>query len=174
MSPRLSGRLPKRDDGLWSRRLLAATAAAAAAVTVVAVLSRVPRFEVDGTVCVFYLFVGLTALLRRWRPRQDARLVWRERVAGLDGVEPGLVARRSLAGRGAAAAEGVAVAEAGAGGRRPGRGGAGAAPGGRDRGVPGATAGAGGGAGHRTGTHHQRRSAVEQRPEVLGRAPSYT
>ncbi|MFV2112790.1 hypothetical protein ACFHW0_10705 [Micromonospora sp. LOL_025] len=98
MSPRLSGRLPKRDDGLWSRRLLAATVAAAVTVLVAAALARVPRFEVDGTVCVFYLLVGPTALLRRWRPRQDARLVWRERVAGPDGTEPGLVARRSLAG----------------------------------------------------------------------------
>ncbi|MEU4779845.1 hypothetical protein [Micromonospora sp. NPDC023633] len=98
MSPRLPGWLPKRDDRLWSRRLLAAAVAGAVTVLVAAALSRVPRFEVDGTVCVFYLFVGLTALLRRWRPRQDARLVWRERVAGLDGVEPGLVARRSLAG----------------------------------------------------------------------------
>ncbi|MFG3699488.1 hypothetical protein ACGF5C_16420 [Micromonospora sp. NPDC047620] len=98
MSPRRSGRLPKR-DGLWSRRLLAATVGAAVTVLVAAALSRVPRFEVDGTACVFWLFVGLTALLQRWRPRQDARLVWRERVAGLDEIEPGLVARRSLAGR---------------------------------------------------------------------------
>ncbi|MGK5522910.1 hypothetical protein ACSNN9_26625 [Micromonospora sp. URMC 107] len=96
MSPRPAGWLPKRDDGLWSRRLLSATVAAAVAALVAAALSRVPRFEPD--VCVFWLFVGLTALLRRWRPRRDARLVWRERVAGLDGTEPGLVARRSLAG----------------------------------------------------------------------------
>ncbi|MEV5766946.1 hypothetical protein AB0L34_20615 [Micromonospora sp. NPDC052213] len=99
MSPRRLGRPPKRDDGLWSRRLLAATVGAAVTVLVAAALSRVPRFEPDGTVCVFWLFVALTALLRRWRPRQDARLVWRERVAGLDGIEPGLFARRSLAGR---------------------------------------------------------------------------
>ncbi|MEU6073010.1 hypothetical protein [Micromonospora sp. NPDC047074] len=96
MSFRLSGRLPKRDDGLWSRRLLAATVAAVVTVLMAAALARVPRFEPD--VCVFWLFVGLTVLLRRWRPRQDARLVWRERVAGVDGAEPGLVARRSLAG----------------------------------------------------------------------------
>ncbi|MFY1597996.1 hypothetical protein [Micromonospora sp. WMMD737] len=96
MSVRLSGRLPKRDDGLWSRRLLAATVAAMVTVPMAAALFRVPRFEPD--VCVFWLFVGVTALLRRWCPRQDARLVWRERVAGLDGIEPGLVARRSLAG----------------------------------------------------------------------------
>lgn len=96
MSVRLSGRLPKRDDGLWSRRLLAATAAAMVTVLVAAALFRIPRFEPD--VCALWLFVGLTVLPRRWSPRQDARLVWRERVAGVDGPEPGLVARRSLAG----------------------------------------------------------------------------
>ncbi|MEU5946900.1 hypothetical protein ABZ793_15225 [Micromonospora sp. NPDC047465] len=98
MSPR-QRRLPKRDDGLWARRLLAATMAGTVTVVVAAALSLVPRFEVDGTAGVFWLFVGLAALLRRWRPRQDARLAWRERVAGLDKIEPGLVARRSLAGR---------------------------------------------------------------------------
>ncbi|WP_091083063.1 hypothetical protein [Micromonospora nigra] len=93
-----TGPLPRSDDGLWSRRLLAASVAGAVTVATTLALLRVPRFEVESFACVLWLFVILTAMLRRWRPHQDSRLVWRERVVGVDGVEPGLVARRSLAG----------------------------------------------------------------------------
>ncbi|MEV4660991.1 hypothetical protein AB0J85_03495 [Micromonospora echinofusca] len=101
MSPLRLGRPPRLDDGLWSRRLVAATVAAALTVTVAAALFRIYRFEGDGIVGRLWLFLGLTAFLRqwRWRPRRNARLVWRDRVAGLDAMEPGLIARRSLAGQ---------------------------------------------------------------------------
>ncbi|TDC77285.1 hypothetical protein E1193_22660 [Micromonospora sp. KC606] len=44
------------------------------------------------------LLFGARLLAQRWRPHRDGRLVWRVRVAGRDAVEPGLVARRSVAG----------------------------------------------------------------------------
>ncbi|MGB2568088.1 hypothetical protein ACPFP2_06530 [Micromonospora citrea] len=91
-------RAPSLDDGLWSRRLLSLTVAVGVAAAVAVPLLRVPRFDVDGAACGFWLMIGAQQLARRWWPRRDARLTWRLRVAGRDAVESGLVARRSPAG----------------------------------------------------------------------------
>ncbi|MEH0843266.1 hypothetical protein V6U81_12860 [Micromonospora sp. CPCC 205711] len=91
-------RIPPLGDGLWGRRLLARAAAAAAAGVVATPLLRTDRFDFDGVEGVVWLLIGARALERRWWPRRDRRLVWSARVAGRDAVEPGLVARRSLAG----------------------------------------------------------------------------
>ncbi|MFF5174240.1 hypothetical protein ACFY3U_16595 [Micromonospora sp. NPDC000089] len=92
-------RVPSAGDGLWGRRLLALTAAVAVTVPLAAGLLTVPRvaFHSGGQIVV-WLFAGGRLLTERWRPRRDARLVWRPRIAGRDAVEPGLLARRSLAG----------------------------------------------------------------------------
>lgn len=95
-TPRL--RLPPARDGLWSRRLLSLGVAAVVAAAVVAPLQRLSRFELDGMAWVGWLIIVARPLERRWWPRRDARLTWTARVAGRDAVEPGLVARRSLAG----------------------------------------------------------------------------
>ncbi|MEV4489047.1 hypothetical protein AB0K04_02915 [Micromonospora coxensis] len=91
-------RAPSLDDGLWSRRLLSLTVAAGVVAAVAVPLLRVPRFDVDGAACGVWLMIGAQQLARRWWPRRNARLIWRLRVAGRSAVEPGLVARRSLAG----------------------------------------------------------------------------
>ncbi|MFU8852989.1 hypothetical protein ACNAW0_18665 [Micromonospora sp. SL1-18] len=94
----LLGRLPSPGDGLWTRRLLAVAAAAAVAAPLAAGLLRLPpRDQLDPSCLVMPLF-GAGWLSRRWWPRRDGRLVWRPRAAGRYSVEPGLVARRSLAG----------------------------------------------------------------------------
>jgi len=94
----LLGRLPSPGDGLWTRRLLAvATAAVMAAPMAAGLLRLPPRDQLDPT-CLMLLAWCAGWLSRRWRPRRDGRLVWRSRVAGRHSVEPGLVARRSLAG----------------------------------------------------------------------------
>ncbi|MEH0820782.1 MULTISPECIES: hypothetical protein [unclassified Micromonospora] len=95
-TPRL--RLPPARDGLWSRRLLSLAVAAALAAAVAAPLLWVSRFELDGMAWVGWLIIIARPLERRWWPRRGARLAWTARVAGRDAVEPGLVARRSLAG----------------------------------------------------------------------------
>ncbi|MFE9205364.1 hypothetical protein [Micromonospora sp. NPDC007230] len=94
----LRGRLPSPGDGLWTRRLLALGAAAAVAVPVAAGLLRVPPRDEFDLSCFLWLFLGGRWLTQRWWPRRDGRLMWRSRVAGRHSVEPGLVARRSLAG----------------------------------------------------------------------------
>ncbi|MEU8259138.1 hypothetical protein AB0C02_00740 [Micromonospora sp. NPDC048999] len=92
------GRLPSPGDGLWTRRLLAVSTAAAVAVPLVNGLLRLPsRHQLDLS-CFVWLLLGGRWLSQRWWPRRDGRLMWRSRVAGRHSVEPGLVARRSLAG----------------------------------------------------------------------------
>ncbi|SCG40776.1 hypothetical protein [Micromonospora halophytica] len=98
MPSRRSLRAPPLGDGLWSRRLLSLTLAVGVTAAVAAPLLRVTRFDVGGAACGLWLMIGAQQLARRWWPRRDARLTWRLRVAGRDAVEPGLVARRSLAG----------------------------------------------------------------------------
>ncbi|MFC8615379.1 hypothetical protein ACFT9M_03010 [Micromonospora purpureochromogenes] len=96
-TPRL--RLPPARDGLWSRRLLSLAVAAVVTVAVAAPLLALSRSTTfDGFACVVWLMFGVHHLGRRWWPRRNGRLAWTARVAGRDAVEPGLVARRSLAG----------------------------------------------------------------------------
>ncbi|MFJ6199745.1 hypothetical protein [Micromonospora sp. NPDC092111] len=91
-------RMPPIGDGLWGRRLLGLAVAAAAAGAVATPLLRHPRFEFDGLACLVWLAFGARQLVRHWWPRPAGRLVWLARIAGRDAVEPGLAARRSLAG----------------------------------------------------------------------------
>ncbi|MGC5018670.1 hypothetical protein [Micromonospora sp. DT47] len=93
-----SVRVPSLGDGLWSRRLLSLATATAVTALVAATLLRLPRLDYDSISCAVWLIIGAHLLSKRWWPRRDARLVWNVRIAGRDGVEPGLVARRSLAG----------------------------------------------------------------------------
>ncbi|MGC5287340.1 hypothetical protein [Micromonospora sp. DT231] len=91
-------RVPSRHDGLWPRRFLALIVAALVVGAVAGALVRVPREDSASISMVVWLSLGVRWLTGRWWPPRDGHLRWRERVAGLDGVEPGLVARRSLAG----------------------------------------------------------------------------
>ncbi|TDB69835.1 hypothetical protein, partial [Micromonospora sp. KC721] len=95
-------RMPATRDGLWGRRVLALLVAAAVAGPVLLGLSRLPsadKLNLDVPVWLLLgLLFGAHVLARRWWPHRDGRLVWRVRVAGRDAVEPGLVARRSVAG----------------------------------------------------------------------------
>ncbi|MET7707244.1 hypothetical protein [Micromonospora sp. NPDC005413] len=61
-----------------------------------------------------WVTIGVRLLAGRWWPPRDGRLHWRERVTGLDTVEPGLVARRLLAGWVDLAAEWVMLTVIGA------------------------------------------------------------
>ncbi|MFC5923752.1 hypothetical protein [Micromonospora vulcania] len=90
------GRTPSMRDGLWARRLLALTFAAAVAAVVAVGLLQVP--PLSGVSWVVWLILGVRWLAARWWPRRNGQLHWRERVTGVSTVEPGLVARRSLAG----------------------------------------------------------------------------
>ncbi|WP_406074793.1 hypothetical protein [Micromonospora sp. NBC_01638] len=105
-------RVPRLGDGLWPRRLLALAVAALVAAAVAAGLFRVPALS--GVSWVVWLAFGTRLLARRWRPRRDGQLHWRKRVSGLDIVEPGLVAHRSLAGWVDLAAEAVVLIVIGA------------------------------------------------------------
>lgn len=95
--PMAAAAVPDR-DGLWSRRLLALLAA----MTVAAVSSRIllaldPSHLSDVRGMVWLVMLGHLAQ-RYWRPRRTGRLIWRPRLAGPHGAEPGLMARRSAAG----------------------------------------------------------------------------
>ncbi|MCW3816253.1 hypothetical protein ONA91_17555 [Micromonospora sp. DR5-3] len=111
----LPGRRPSPGDGLWARRLLAAAAAAAVAAPVAAGLFRLPPVDTLAASCAIWLPAGARWLTKRWWPRRDGRLVWMPQVAGRASVEPGLVARRSLAGWADLTAETVAMAAIGSG-----------------------------------------------------------
>lgn len=95
--PMAAAAVPGR-DGLWSRRLLALLAGAAAAAVSGRVLLALDPSDLSAIRGTVWL-VGLVHLAQRyWRPRRTGRLVWRPRVAGPHGAEPGLMARRSAAG----------------------------------------------------------------------------
>ncbi|MEU8217401.1 hypothetical protein AB0C47_16705 [Micromonospora taraxaci] len=114
LSPRLS-RVPSPSDGLWPRRLLAAALAAGAAAVILAGLLRVPEMGASVVSAAVWLSIGVRWLTGRWWPRRDGQLRWRERVSGRDRIEPGLVARRSLAGWVDLAAEWVVLIVIGSG-----------------------------------------------------------
>ncbi|MGN9774475.1 hypothetical protein ACTMS0_01640 [Micromonospora sp. H33] len=87
--------------GLWGRRVVAGLVGAGASGVAAVVVARMPVDTTDDEAVglVVWLLTGALLLLsRERRPRRRARLVWRARVAGLHGVEPGLVGRRSVAG----------------------------------------------------------------------------
>lgn len=88
--------------GVVGRRVVATLVGGGAGGAVALVVSRMPLDSHDaGDVgLLVWLLTGGGHLLfsHRWQPRRRARLVWRARVADLHGVEPGLVARRSMAG----------------------------------------------------------------------------
>ncbi|MFI7575026.1 hypothetical protein [Micromonospora sp. NPDC049497] len=90
--------LPRAGDGLWARRVIALTAGAGVAALVGTGLLQVPPSDQYDLAFPIWLLAGARLLSTRWWPRRDGRLVWRVRVAGRDGVESGLVARRSIAG----------------------------------------------------------------------------
>ncbi|MCX5069078.1 hypothetical protein OOJ91_24855 [Micromonospora lupini] len=92
------GRLPSLGDGLWLRRGAALATAVAVTAGVAGGLLLVPPINSAIVSLTIWLTIGARLLSGRWWPRRDGHLRWRERVAGLDRVEPGLVARRSLAG----------------------------------------------------------------------------
>ncbi|MEO3771437.1 hypothetical protein [Micromonospora sp. B9E7] len=114
LSPRLS-RVPSPRDGLWPRRLLAAALAAGAAGVILAGLLRVPEVGASVVSAAVWSSIGVRWLTGRWWPRRDGQLRWRERVGGLDRIEPGLVARRSLAGWADLVAEWVVLIVIGSG-----------------------------------------------------------
>ncbi|MFE9915123.1 hypothetical protein ACFYPG_08170 [Micromonospora sp. NPDC005553] len=90
--------MPSVSDGLWPRRFLALTVAALAAVVLAGGLLQVPRVDSSAVSLAVWLSIGVRLLARRWWPARNGQLHWRKRIVGLDTVEPGLVARRSLAG----------------------------------------------------------------------------
>ncbi|MFG2053782.1 hypothetical protein ACGFI9_07085 [Micromonospora sp. NPDC048930] len=95
--PAVASAQPHR-DGLWSRRLLAlAAGGAVAGMAARVLLTRSPAdlADVHGLV---WAVTGVHLAQQRWRPRRTGRLVWRARVHGRHGTEPGLVAGRSAAG----------------------------------------------------------------------------
>ncbi|MBB5478941.1 hypothetical protein [Micromonospora parathelypteridis] len=91
-------RVASVSDGLWPRRFLALAVAGVVAGVTAGGLLRVPQVDSFTVSLAVWLTIGVRWLTGRWWPRRDGNLHWRERVAGLDTVEPGLVARRSLAG----------------------------------------------------------------------------
>lgn len=107
-------RVPSLEDGLWPRRFLALTVAATVAVLITGGLLRVPAVGSSAVSVAVWLSIGVRWLTGRWWPRRDGQLHWRERVTGLGAVEPGLVARRSLAGWVDLAAEWVTLSVIGA------------------------------------------------------------
>ncbi|MCG5470543.1 hypothetical protein LADH09A_004494 [Micromonospora sp. LAH09] len=106
--------MPLRYDGLWPRRFLALTVAALVAGLMAGGLLRVPQVDSAAVSVAVWLSIGVRWLTGRWWPRRDGQLHWRERVSGLGTVEPGLVARRSLAGWVDLAAEWVTLTVIGA------------------------------------------------------------
>ncbi|MFR9777104.1 hypothetical protein ACL02O_13705 [Micromonospora sp. MS34] len=85
-------------DGLWSRRLFSLVVGGAVAAAAARVLLPTTASDLDAVRGLAWLATGVDLAQRHWRPRRTGRLVWRARVAGRHGTEPGLVARRSLAG----------------------------------------------------------------------------
>ncbi|TDB77521.1 hypothetical protein [Micromonospora sp. KC723] len=87
-------RMPATRDGLWGRRVLALLVAVAVAGPVVLGLSRLPSADELNLHIPVWLLLGAA--------RAGAAVVAAPRrspgVAGRDAVEPGLVARRSVAG----------------------------------------------------------------------------
>lgn len=77
-------------------------------------LLRVPQVDSAAVSVAVWLSIGVRWLTGRWWPPRNGRLRWQERVTGLDTVEPGLVARRSLAGWVDLAAEWVTLTVIGA------------------------------------------------------------
>ncbi|MFI7425845.1 hypothetical protein ACIBPB_02540 [Micromonospora sp. NPDC049836] len=85
-------------DGLWPRRLLSLVVGGAVAVVAARVLLPLTASQLDDVRGLAWVAAGAHLGQQRWRPRRTGRLVWRARVFGRQGVEPGLVARRSTAG----------------------------------------------------------------------------
>ncbi|MEU1842197.1 hypothetical protein [Micromonospora sediminicola] len=84
--------------GVWSRRLPALLAGVVvAAVTGRGLLAMDPS-DLAHFRTLAWMVTGVHLAQQRWRPRRTGRLVWRSRVVGPRGAEPGLVARRSTAG----------------------------------------------------------------------------
>ncbi|MET8082491.1 hypothetical protein [Micromonospora sp. NPDC005237] len=92
------GRVPALGNGLWPRRILALTAGLVVTAGVAGGLLALPRINPSTASLAVWSAFGMRWLTGRWWPRRTGHLRWRERVSGLDAVEPGLVARRSLAG----------------------------------------------------------------------------
>ncbi|MFD2766799.1 hypothetical protein [Micromonospora eburnea] len=84
-------------DGFWSRRLAALLAGGAVAAVAAWLLLGMSRADLADVRGLAWLATGMHLVQQRWRPRRTGRLVWHARVAGRDGTEPGLVARRSPA-----------------------------------------------------------------------------
>lgn len=87
--------------GLGARRCAALLIGGVAAASAGAAVLHMPldAQNSSGTqLAGFLLNGGVWLFSRKWRSRRRARLVWRTQVAGLYGFEPGLVARRSIAG----------------------------------------------------------------------------
>ncbi|MFY1659473.1 hypothetical protein [Micromonospora sp. WMMD1274] len=95
--PTAAAAVPGR-DGLWSRRLLALLAGAAVAAVSGRVLLALGPSHLSAVRGVVWLVMLGPLALRYWRPRRTGRLIWRPRVAGPHGAEPGLMARRSAVG----------------------------------------------------------------------------
>ena len=95
--PAMAAAAPDR-DGLWSRRLFALLAGAMVAAVSGRVLLALEPSHLDAVRGVVWLVMLGHLAQRYWRPRRTGRLVWRPRLAGSHGAEPGLVARRSAAG----------------------------------------------------------------------------
>ncbi|MER7991419.1 hypothetical protein [Micromonospora chalcea] len=93
----MAAAVPDR-DGLWSRRLFALLAGTAVAAVSGRVLLALDPSHLDAARGVVWLVMLGHLAQRYWRPRRTGRLIWRPRVAGPHGAEPGLVARRSAAG----------------------------------------------------------------------------
>ncbi|KKJ95514.1 hypothetical protein [Micromonospora sp. HK10] len=85
-------------DGLWPRRLLSLVVGGAVAVLAARVLLPLTASQLDAFRDLAWVAAVAHLGQQRWRPRRTGRLVWRARVFGRHGVEPGFVARRSAAG----------------------------------------------------------------------------
>ncbi|MFJ8582709.1 hypothetical protein [Micromonospora sp. NPDC093277] len=94
--PAVASAQPSR-DGFWSRRLTALLAGGAVATVAAWLLLLMSRADLADVRGLAGLAGALHLVQRRWRPRRTGRLVWHAQVAGRDGTEPGLVARRSSA-----------------------------------------------------------------------------
>ncbi|SCE76853.1 hypothetical protein [Micromonospora mirobrigensis] len=91
-------RVPPLGDGLWPRRLLSLAVAVVVAGLVGGGLWRTQRWDAGNLAGVAWALTGVQWLVGRWRPAARGGLAWTARVVGRDAVEPGLVARRSIAG----------------------------------------------------------------------------
>ncbi|MGR6317044.1 hypothetical protein Q2K19_07775 [Micromonospora soli] len=95
--PAVAPAQPRRAE-LWSRRLLALVAGGAVAALAARVLLAIKVAGPEDIGGLVWVTTGVHLAQQRWRPRRDGRLVWRARVSGRYGTEPGLVAGRSAAG----------------------------------------------------------------------------